>query len=490
MATYQESLIKRILITGCVQEVINLGLTIDDFTESKARDIWGLIQGYYFSPEHKGSVMSERMLHVYTDRIKTLEDSYQGDTVASLFNLVRKQRIQALCSQLGAEFDAAMNTPGCNQGQILAAYQDKLGHALSLTRGAGADMGIGTGIQNLWNELEYAKQGIDKAVVHWPWEPLQRETFGVQPEDYIIFYGRPKSMKTWVLCFLIAWCFGQGRRCLVYTKEMTPDNIYARITACICELDYSTLRAATSAAAHRPLSPEEETKIQYLLADLKRDKHYASLLTVLSGRDVSGGSDTVPWLRSKVEQYKPEITFVDGVYLMAGTDKRVRDDQRVMNISRALRDLALETHTPIIGTLQANRKAAGHGQANLDEIAYSDAVGQDATIAARVIADKQSPTINIVIGGSREFKLHGIRINGRPAYDFSFHSELDEKAIEKAKEADVSSDVENKPKKNKKSEKNERSDRTDSAQAAENSKVHEAKHEKEAESDGAFSKGL
>jgi hypothetical protein len=109
-----------------------------------------------------------------------------------------------------------------------------------------------------------------------------------------------------------------------------------------------------------------------------------------------------------------------------------------MNISRDLRQMVLSTGVPVIATMQANRKAAGHNDANLDEIAYSDALAQDATMAARVINDKVSPTISVVIGGSREFKLHGFRINAVPARDFSYHSELTEKDIEKAKEGDQS----------------------------------------------------
>jgi hypothetical protein len=108
-----------------------------------------------------------------------------------------------------------------------------------------------------------------------------------------------------------------------------------------------------------------------------------------------------------------------------------------MNISRDVRSMVLYRGVPVIASMQANRKAAGHNDANLDEIAYSDALAQDATIAARVINDKASPTISLVIGGSREFKLHGIRINAVPAVDFSFHSILTEKDIEKAKQADA-----------------------------------------------------
>jgi hypothetical protein len=138
-----------------------------------------------------------------------------------------------------------------------------------------------------------------------------------------------------------------------------------------------------------------------------------------------------------VDQLKPDILFVDGLYLLSDQRKSTSDHTRVMNISRDLRQMVLSTHVPVIATMQANRKAAGHSDANLDEIAYSDALAQDATIAARVIADKASPTISIILAGSREFKLHGFRINAVPATDFSSHSELTEKDIEKAREADA-----------------------------------------------------
>ena len=113
----------------------------------------------------------------------------------------------------------------------------------------------------------------------------------------------------------------------------------------------------------------------------------------------------------------------------------------MLNISRDIRQMILEMKKPVISTIQANRKAAGHQRAELDEIAFSDAIGQDATLAARVINDKNSDTISIVIGGSREFDLGGFKINGVPAVDFSFHSLLTAKEIEKAKEQDTTDDA-------------------------------------------------
>jgi hypothetical protein len=109
--------------------------------------------------------------------------------------------------------------------------------------------------------------------------------------------------------------------------------------------------------------------------------------------------------------------------------------------------MVLDTEVPVVATIQANRDAAKHNNANLDEIAFSDAIGQDVTVAIRVINDRDGPTISLVLGGSREFKLHGFKIHGEPATNFSFHSEMSEKDIRKAQEGDMSEEEEKKGRK-------------------------------------------
>jgi hypothetical protein len=178
-------------------------------------------------------------------------------------------------------------------------------------------------------------------------------------------------------------------------------------------------------------------------------------LIVLSGRD-SEGHDGVTWLQAKVRQYKPDIVFVDGLYLMNDDrgSKKTADWQRVMHISRDIRQMILENRVPVIATMQANRAAAKNNAAELDEIAFADAVGQDITQGFRVINEKNSPTIALVAGGSREYQLHGLRIHGVPCTNFTFHSIMSEKEIEKAHRDDSthdepdSADAHTKPRKN------------------------------------------
>jgi hypothetical protein len=80
---------------------------------------------------------------------------------------------------------------------------------------------------------------------------------------------------------------------------------------------------------------------------------------------------------------------------------------------------------PVIGTIQANRAAGKNVRANSEEIAFSDALAQDATLFARVIQEPTHQNIAVVVGGARESLLQSFRIHGKCAQDFSFIGVID-----------------------------------------------------------------
>jgi replicative DNA helicase len=432
----QLAICARVVKTGNIAPVLNYGLTLDDFTQTEAKNFWNLILTYFLQQETAGAVLDKNVLQAWLPTL-VVSDDYPGMSLEALCYEVRRQRIVTMANEAAVKCAELIMVPTQNPTVPLAILHKNISDLIALGTAANTDVTLKQGITGIMRKIELARRGENFAVANWPWAVLNNVTFGLQPDDYVIFYGRPKSMKSWVLAYLLSWFFNENKKVLVYTKEMTPDNVYMRAIACICKLAYSNLREATSPIG-KQLTPEEEFRLIELEDNIGSDPYYSDRLTVLSGRDVPAGGDNVAWLNSKIDQYKPELLVVDGLYLLKDQNKAQSDHVRVMNISRDLRQMNLHTGVPIIATMQANRKAAGHNDANLDEIAYSDALAQDATIAARVINDKVSPTISIVIGGSREFKLHGFRINAVPAVDFSYHSTLTEKDIEKAKEGDVS----------------------------------------------------
>jgi hypothetical protein len=420
-------LISRIVTTGDLNSVLDWGITAEDFLTNEGRAIFNHILGYYSRADTAGSVIGPQVMQQIYPYFQVCDDP--GMRTEALCKEVRLQRLAIEGSNRMDEIREMMNVdPVKAIGQMGMVALDLQNVGI----GKNNDMSLAAGMDKVVTRYELLESGVDLSCGKWPWEILNEKTGGFQPEDYIVIYGRPKSFKSWALAFIIASIFDQGRRALIYTKEMTQENIFMRVIACIAQINYDGLRLGH-------LSPHEKYAL-YSARSYMNALQNGNNVFCLSGRDTPDGGDTVPWLRSKIEKYKPDFVFIDGMYLMSDVKNAKKDHARVRNISRALSELRLDLKIPIICTLQANREAAKHQEANLDEIAFSDAIGQDATCIIRIINEKDSPTCQLVLGGAREYALNGFRINAVPAYDFRFHSLLTAKEIEKAKRQDEQSE--------------------------------------------------
>lgn len=422
-------LCSRVIRTGCLTDVLEWGIAPEDFLTSEGRAIFNHIVGYYSMANTAGAVIGEHAAKQQYPNFQMCDDASM--TTAALCQEVRKSRLSI---QLKQQYQRGIELADVDPMKAAAEMQNASADALNLGLGKNTDVRFTSALDGIVSRYELLKQGVDLSAMKWPWQPMNDATGGIQHNDYIVFFGRPKSMKSWVLAYLIAWAYELGKRAVVYTKEMNAEDIFMRVTACISQITYSGLRMGN-------LSHEEEQML-YATHRMVQMLNTTEQLICLSGQDAPAGGDTVPWLRSKVESYKPDLVFIDGLYLMSDVHRAKKREERVMNISRELRQMTIQLNLPLLATLQANRKAAGHEEANLDELAYSDAIGQDATGIFRVINEKTGPTCQLVVGGAREFVLNGFRINAVPATDFSYHSLLTSKEIESAKAHDTEAEDE------------------------------------------------
>jgi len=419
MATREMQLISRVIRTGNITDLVEWGITPEDFLTNEGRAMYNSIIGYYSMHNTAGAVIGEQAAQGIFPTFELCDDPSM--TTPALCVEVRKTRI-AIDLKVGLQ--RAIEMAEADPLAAVGHSQNVTSSLLNLGLGKSTDVRFQTALEDILIKYEMREKGIDLSCGQWPWQILNDATGGVQPEDYVIFYGRPKSFKSWVLAFLIACMFEQDKKAIIYTKEMTPENIFMRVAACVAQIDYAGLRMGKLSKDHR--------ESLYLLRRMMQALRSYDGLICLSGRDAPAGGDTVPWLRSKVDHYHPDFVFIDGLYLMSDSKGAKKREERISNISRDLRQLGLDTHVPVIATLQANRKAAAHEEANLDELAYSDAISQDATLVIRVINEKSGPTLALAIGGAREFNLEGFRIHGIPATNFSFHSVLTDKELQRA----------------------------------------------------------
>lgn len=432
MANFELQANSRIIRDGRValSLLLDKGLSFDDFKTSEGKGMFQHLLAYYTDIGSSGSLPGINAARILFPNFELCDDASMSTD--KLFEELRRQR-QVIETREVASYLAEM--ADVDPMRALAECQSRIQQLLALGASKHTDIPFESAMEEILYDYELIEAGVDLSKMSWPWPALQDETGGLQEDDYIVLYGRPKSKKSWVLSAMIAHAYLTGKNVLVYTKEMTPKNIMKRVAACIARVPYRELRRAQLGAAERANF--------FALREYVEDMKMSQRFMCLSGKDVPNGGDTIPWLGSKVEKYKPDVMFVDALYLMndASGRKNQASHEKMTNISRQFRALILETKTPGVATLQANRKAAGHANAELDEIAYSDAIGQDATIAARVISEHKTierphETIALVMGGTREFELHGLRIHGIPAIDFSQHSIMSDKETSAAKVAD------------------------------------------------------
>lgn len=444
MPTISHQLLSRILRTGCLSEAIEYGISAEDFPIAEERAIFKTLITAYGNPNTAGSVIGNvtaREVFPFFYPAEDVNMSTQALCVGT-----RTERLKHLVESQLPELQSLACVDPLEAANRMSAVAS---HILALGSANNTDVPFGASLGRIVNRYEQQLRGVTFAKTLWPWQIMNDHAGGIEDEDYIVIYGRPKSKKTFVLTKMIAHQYELGKRILVYTKEMTPDNMNKRITAFLGGFPYNELRNAHLCMDH-----------YHLLHQLMMSAQSDDRMTCLSGQDVGEGQDTMSWLRSKIERYKPDICFIDGLYLMSSNvSSKAADWQRIMQISRQCRAMVLSTKVPVVATVQANRKAAGHSNAELDEIAYADAIGQDATCAIRCIAEKAEidpdtgekldPTVALAIAGSREYSLDGFRIFSKCCENFDFHSQLTSKDIEKAKteESDSDGDSEGKGKK-------------------------------------------
>jgi len=429
MASSEHQLISLIMKTGDLKTVLEWGITEDDLLMNDTNSAFKILMSVYTSPDSRGAVLGpssalERYLPAWQFEVDA------GMTLNFLCSEVRKRR---LSKELKLKAQACIEYADLNPEEAFNQLNEAVTLYRNIDAGKSTDVDLATGMKKVIAKYNKAKNGQSIGRFMWPWKPLQEATGGVADDEFAVFYGRPKSMKSWILMYLITFAFEMNQKVLFYTKEMTDEQCYQRMAAIMVGALYQDLRLGKL-----PAFQEEQLHVIQQVAEEMASKNRMICLTA---KDVAG-RDTPSWLRGKIEKYHPDVVFVDGLYLMSPEARRktMQDHERVREISRDVRRIVLEEKVPLMATMQANRQAAKHSEGNLDEIAFSDSLSQDCTMACRVMSDKHQPTISLVMAGSREWTLDGFRVHGIPASNFSFHSVLTSKEIEQVRKNDEEED--------------------------------------------------
>ena len=215
---------------------------------------------------------------------------------------------------------------------------------------------------------------------------------GFQPGQLITFVGAPKAGKSWMMLLMAMAAHDYGKTPLFLGFEMSNEEQEARHDALAAEISYTRLLNGTYTDA-------EWRRLQRAL------KRRRSGDPFIFSADPEGA--TVSAVASKIEQYQPDIVFIDGAYMMEdeGKDAHPRGTPQAMtNITRAFKRLAQQRKIPIVISTQVllwklNKKKG------LDEgaIGYTSSFIQDSDVVLGVETDGDDPNsplkkLKVVLG--------------------------------------------------------------------------------------------
>ena len=197
---------------------------------------------------------------------------------------------------------------------------------------------------------------------------IDRATSGWQRKQLVTIIATPKIGKSTLAMRLALNAWKEGYKVLFISFEMSNDEQAARHDAMIGGVPHTAYLRGTLDA----------NQLAHLEKELARTDGKQSF--ILSA-DISAVT-TVSGVAAKIEQHKPDVVFVDGVYLMRDElGEPEGSPQALTNITRNLKRTAQRADIPIVSSTQAllskvNKKRG----VQADSIGYSSSFAQDSDV--------------------------------------------------------------------------------------------------------------
>lgn len=234
-----------------------------------------------------------------------------------------------------------------------------------------------------YNEAKAVGTGI--LGVETPWPGLNEKTQGVCDGDFWVMVARPGTGKTWMLVVMALFAWLKGHIPLFISMEMPKRKIKRRMDAVHLKLDYHDLKRGM-------LGMNIEDEYFKGLADLRSNPKHP--LYVASARNVKRIRDIAVLTRL----FRPTIVFLDGLYKLKPPNIGVSSYwERIQAIANDLQLLTGDIDTKMVATSQLRReggrsmkkKRGASVEFALEDIAFADAIGQNADVVLGLGATKR-----------------------------------------------------------------------------------------------------
>lgn len=367
MADIQHGALSKMIAEGDLRTFIDARITVDFFPDEKWRKVYRFLLDHwrkYLAPASIDEVLrsyptytwvendpqpsqyyvdalrERREYAIYVDAIQRASSAVLDDEEPDKNTIIRRLLHEAIV-QANTEVSASSDV------NIVASYRDILYRLGQRRDNPGTLRGITTGFD-----------GIDYV------------TGGLQPEQFIVITGVPKSGKSSFLLYMALKVFMAGKVPLFVGFEMSNAEQQDRLTSLLSGVSLTNLLNGTT-------TKDEWRRVNAAYKALH------GLHPFIFSADASS-STTVAAVQAKIADLRPDVVFVDGIYMMESDRLDPKQypkgsPQVLTDISRSLKQLAQSSKLPIVASTQS-LVSRSKGGLTLSSIGYTSAFGQDADL--------------------------------------------------------------------------------------------------------------
>ena len=232
-----------------------------------------------------------------------------------------------------------------------------------------------------------------------PWPLLDSRTLGYRGGDFVVMVGRKKAGKTWSSLLHAKAAWEQKKSFLFVSMEMPLQDLESRMDAINFRLPAMGLRAGQL---------DYFDKDRYELG-LKAFSDSDPKAVFVGAKHIRSMSDVA----REIIDLRPDIVLIDGIYIIGHNDSKLQMWERVTRNTTEAQEMAVRFNVPIFANTQFKRGAGNRLDADDEMIAYSDSLGQFATVtmALQSLGDSDSARRIIRVMTARNFQPINIIIN-------------------------------------------------------------------------------
>jgi replicative DNA helicase len=372
-ADNEHRLLSKVIKDRVIVPALQRGIGDAWFLDDENRRVWSFVRRHYTEYSEVPTVTTVKD-HYPNYKVLDVEDSieYLLDTMVDFRRrLLTRQGLETAVEQLqNNDHNAALIA--MEQAIARVNEQGIIGtHEIDLTKNT----------EERYKEY-LAIQNAEFLGIPTGFKDIDDATAGLQGGQLITIIAPPKTGKSQVALQMAINVHKLGKVPMFQSFEMNNHEQQQRHDAMRAHIDHGRLRRGK-------LSQKETDRYIDMLNDMEK-QHPFHLVDAVNGITVSA-------LAAKIEQLKPDVVFVDGVYLMMDElTGEMNTPQAITNITRALKRLAQRIDKPIVITTQTLLWKMRAGKVTADSIGYSSSFFQDSDVILGLEPVEEDETIRLL----------------------------------------------------------------------------------------------